>query len=559
MPRKTKSKQLQQEHNIDNYKSLSYYKELQIKPDELDIKLREIYQNNIWDLENRFEELRLYYGDIGVSPTIAWEEMIQYLDLKNIPPYRKVSLKALIDGEYSKVGTEGKENNIKTEQGYGNRIKFYTKTFADFQKYKDTDDISWVLTDNRLLLFNIMDYHNRNNHSLPTLENELTTIVRVIKLILINPDHEIRWKYSVLQMALSGINKYKDNLNQIISVNELRSFIPYEILLDEVDKLEAKYKQSIGRVSIDNELQLNQILLAVSLMVLDFPSRLDKFSLEIITDIKQIVKGKCYILLTNPITFIFNNDKKKHKPISYQLLSRGLLSGLNKRLNEMILDSISNYPRKSLFVAKDSYRSRQPTAVKEAAVAGWIRDIIPNKTLNVGTFRSSFVSYYYPRMNNMEKTLMIYRMRTSALIINRSYLKYYTNPNTLAIVKPEPTEELLNRAKSGRMDNPIIVKQEPILEEYSIIPTSSYQQPIIQDTISSISIQERRRLNAKEWYINNREKHLARTNELNKKPETYRKRYIRDLNTGMMDISKMKKETIDKYGIKYDKNKNLYY
>ena len=113
-PRKSKP-QKQQEHNIDNYKSLSYYKELQIKADELDIKLREIYQNNIWDLENRFEELRLYYGDIGVSPTIAWEEMIQYLDLKNIPETRKVSLKALIDGEYSKVGTEGKENNIKTK------------------------------------------------------------------------------------------------------------------------------------------------------------------------------------------------------------------------------------------------------------------------------------------------------------------------------------------------------------------------------------------------------------------------------------------------------------
>ncbi len=41
----------------------------------------------------------------------------------------------------------------------------------------------------------------------------------------------------------------------------------------------------------------------------------------------------------------------------------------------MTLDSISKYPRKSLFIAKDSYRSKQPTAVKAPAVAGWIRDI----------------------------------------------------------------------------------------------------------------------------------------------------------------------------------------
>ncbi len=49
-------------------------------------------------------------------------------------------------------------------------------------------------------------------------------------------------------------------------------------------------------------------------MVLDYPSRLDKFDMNIITDEAQVQEGKCYILLTNPITFIFNNDKKLHKP-----------------------------------------------------------------------------------------------------------------------------------------------------------------------------------------------------------------------------------------------------
>ena len=57
----------------------------------------------------------------------------------------------------------------------------------------------------------------------------------------------------------------------------------------------------------------------------------------------------------------------------------------------MILDSISNYPRISLFVRRSSFRSKQPVAVKEQAVAGWIKDLIQNKTLDVGTFRSLFV------------------------------------------------------------------------------------------------------------------------------------------------------------------------
>jgi hypothetical protein len=44
-------------------------------------------------------------------------------------------------------------------------------------------------------------------------------------------------------------------------------------------------------------------------MVLDYPSRLDKFEMEIITDGAQVKEDKCYILLTNPITFIFNDNK----------------------------------------------------------------------------------------------------------------------------------------------------------------------------------------------------------------------------------------------------------
>ncbi len=65
---------------------------------------------------------------------------------------------------------------------------------------------------------------------------------------------------------------------------------------------------------MNEEVYLNQILLAVAIMVLDCPSRLDKFEMDIITDELQIREEKYYILLTNPITFIFYNDRKKHKP-----------------------------------------------------------------------------------------------------------------------------------------------------------------------------------------------------------------------------------------------------
>ncbi len=87
----------------------------------------------------------------------------------------------------------------------------------------------------------------------------------------------------------------------------------------------------------------------------------------------------------------------------------------------MIRDSISNYPRLKLFIKKDSYENKQLTPVSEKTVSDWIRNLVPNRTLNIGTFRSSFVSYYYPKVNNSEKKLMVLRMRTSIDEINRAY------------------------------------------------------------------------------------------------------------------------------------------
>jgi hypothetical protein len=292
-------------------------------------------------------------------------------------------------------------------------------------------------------------------------------------------------------------------------------------------------------------------------MVLDYPSRLDKFEMNIITDETQIKEDKCYILLTNPITFIFNNDKKKHKPLSYKLMTRGLLSGLNKRLNQMILDSISNYPRLTLFIKKDSYENKQLLPVKEKTISEWIRNLVNGRTLNIGTFRSSFVSYYYNRMNNLEKKLMVIRMRTSLDEINRAYLKFYSSPDTLIKVKSEPTQDLINRASSGKIDNPILVnsqikiKEEPI-DEYLPI---QHHQPIT----NKISINERKKLASKNWYEKNKEYHKAKVKENDKNELTIRKRYIRELNHGQSDFSKMKPETITKYNIQYDKNKDLYF
>jgi hypothetical protein len=96
---------------------------------------------------------------------------------------------------------------------------------------------------------------------------------------------------------------------------------------------------------------------------------------------------------------------------------------------------------------------------------------------------------------------MVIRMRTSIDEINRAYLKFYSSPDTLIRVKAEPTADLINRVSSGQIDNHITInnqvkiKEEPIDEEYLPI---QQQQP-------TISINERKRITAKNWYEKNNE------------------------------------------------------
>ena len=105
------------------------------------------------------------------------------------------------------------------------------------------------------------------------------------------------------------------------------------------------------------------------------------------------------------------------------------------------------------------------TPVNEDTVAGWIKDIIPNKNLKVATFCSSFVSYHYPKSNHQEKKIMAHRMRTSQFELVRAYLKFYNSPDTLAKVKLEPTQELLQKASSGQATTPIKITDTPKIKQ----------------------------------------------------------------------------------------------
>ena len=92
----------------------------------------------------------------------------------------------------------------------------------------------------------------------------------------------------------------------------------------------------------DNLFNFHQLVLAVCINVYDFPSRHEKYSMDIIKDEKEAKAGKNYVLIpdTGNCKFIFNEIVKTHKPIKYELaVSLPGLSQLNKRLNKFLKES----------------------------------------------------------------------------------------------------------------------------------------------------------------------------------------------------------------------------
>jgi hypothetical protein len=93
--------------------------------------------------------------------------------------------------------------------------------------------------------------------------------------------------------------------------------------------------------------------------------------------------------------------------------------------------------------------------------------------------------------------------------------------------------------------NNSIVKQEPS-DDIQVIALAQ-----VQMIKAIVNIQDKRNEIAKKWYADpkNKEEHKAKVRQHSKEPAVYRERYVRELNSGVMDISRVKPETLAKYNI----------
>ena len=566
MPRKGVAKNT----NSEKFKKLQEYaNKLQTKNDDVTAKIKELYEKNVWDLKENFENLQEEFNETSnKNKDIAWILGVQYMDSKKTPRIpKKISLKKFMEGEYKTLFVE-KPNTIPTEANYAKRIQFYTRTFEPFKKYEGRDDISWVVTENHRLLYEVIRYNNEKKNVFMSLNKDMKTILRTIRLHLGNT-HELTYKFSALSTALSDLASSDDDDNKVATDRELRQYILYEQLVNTTERLEAEYEAELNKLPAPDRkngdkhpnylFHIHQLHLLVALYVYDFPSRAEKLELTFITDEKEAKPGNNYILVRDKLDckMILNEVKKLHKPLTYNISTKiPALTQLNKKLNKLIKKSYKTYPRKSVFLGKTEWNTGKKP-VTAGTAANWLSDIFVEKNLSVNGFRSSFVSYYMDKVNNAGKKLIAERMRTSVMQLDQAYRKIVKDPVDLARVKIEPDLELEARASVGTSKDTAYRigddKNAPIMNSIRpAIPISQGAAPAMKP--KPMNTHERKRINFQTYYakVDKKKHHQERVKKHSALPSTYAKRAVRELNSGMIDIKNLKASTIAKYGIKKD-------
>jgi len=162
---------------------------------------------------------------------------------------------------------------------------------------------------------------------------------------------------------------------------------------------------------------------------------------------------------------------------------------------------------------------------------------MPDLQLNINSFRSAYISYWFPKLNKIQKERVIVFMRTSAGMSELNYFKQFETDETDEIniinsneTKPEP-------------------EQEPELKIKTRQPRLTNEQ----------RIERRNKKNNyyKSYYEDNKERIIEKAKENSR--ANYGARIIRELNNNMKDISTVKDETLNKWKIKFNSKTKLYY
>ena len=194
----------------------------------------------------------MYYPEIKESYGFANLELKEEFKkpIKKIPLFSKLE-----KGDYQTATSRSDEN-------IANSIKFFRNNLPSFTKYKNQDDISWVVNQHRQLTAEIFDYYSKKESKrVATLKRRFNAVTRIFRIAFETKNYDLYEKYSSLVIFLNQYFDDDENENELSEI-EKKKFITFDVVLDKQKQLQEQF----GAIEIKlttRAYDLNQDLLLI--------------------------------------------------------------------------------------------------------------------------------------------------------------------------------------------------------------------------------------------------------------------------------------------------------
>lgn len=340
------------------------------------------------------------------------------LEVKEPEPIKQIPLfSKLINGDYQTAQSKS-DKNIATS------IKFFFNNLPSFTRYKDKDELDWVVNNHRLLSYELLEYSKIKKSSLATLKTKFNAIARIMRLAFKSKKPDLYEKFSQIIIDLGDYIEDDEAQNEL-SPEEEKKFVKWEVVMAKQKELENKF-YSLQNKQSKLAYEINNDLLLLSLYSLIPPLRNEIKHLNFTHSRK---KDKDYIWFDNDgeILLHLNLEKKRHDPIIFNLTKDA------PKLTKIIKDSYELYPREYVFTPKNTY-PRLDKKASQASLDSRLSALFidTDKNVSVNSLRSSYVSYMVHQgmirgklLSVKEKNKIAERMRSSRKYFDESYTKLF--------------------------------------------------------------------------------------------------------------------------------------
>ena len=105
----------------------------------------------------------------------------------------------------------------KSDKNIASTIKYFVNNLPSFKKYKNVDDLSWVVNQHRLIMVEMLDYYAKQvkQPSTATIKSKVNGLNRIIRIAYNTKSYYLYQKYQLLNVFLSKFFEDDEHNNEL--------------------------------------------------------------------------------------------------------------------------------------------------------------------------------------------------------------------------------------------------------------------------------------------------------------------------------------------------------